>query len=149
MQWLRTRRPYRWFFWFLTQRLLPGVFLVVVVFAVLALLSQATFTARDALRQVCAGSEAAKPISSHAEKVPFRANALCTPTNLKLEESATYRLFIVIPAADPWIDNSVPAKPYGVPRSENLLTDENLRAVSPTPPPAVAETHRSDQKRER
>ena len=40
-----------------------------------------------------------------------RANALCTPTGLKLEEGATYRLFIVIPAADPWIDNGVSAGP--------------------------------------
>jgi uncharacterized protein (DUF2235 family) len=118
IQWLRTRRPYRWFFWFLTQRLLPGVFLVVVVFAGLALLSQATFTVRDALGQVCAGSGPAKPISSHAEGVPFRANALCTPTGLKLEEGATYRLFIVIPAVDPWIDNGIPAGPYGVPAAK-------------------------------
>ena len=66
IEWLRTREPYRWFFWFLTQRLLPGVFLVVVLYAGVALLSQATFTVRDALGHVCVGS-----VSGMAKTVIF------------------------------------------------------------------------------
>ena len=115
IQWLRTRAPYRWFFWFLTQRFLPGVFLGLVLYAGVALLSQATFTVRDALGQVCAESGVAKPVSVHAEGAPLRANALCTSTGLRLDEGATYRLYITIPAGDPWYDNGIPAGPYGVP----------------------------------
>jgi uncharacterized protein (DUF2235 family) len=121
VQWLRTRKPYQWSFWFLTQRLLPGIFLVVVGYAAIAFVSQVTFAVRDSWGQVCASAEVLKSIPSREEGRPFRANALCTSTGLTVEKGATYRLHITIPASDPWTDSGHPAGPNGVPPNEVSL----------------------------
>ena len=118
IQWLRTRKPYQWSFYVLTQFLLPGAFLVAVGCAAVALVSQVTFAVRDSWGQVCESAGALKPVESREEGRPFRTNALCTSTGLNVEKGATYRLHITIPAADPWTDSGLPAGPHGVPPSE-------------------------------
>lgn len=96
--------------------MLPGAFLVAVAYAAIALVSQVTFAVLDSLGQVCvgAGDPNLKPVSSREEGRPFRTNALCTSTGLKVEKGATYRLHITIPAGEPWADNGIPAGPNGV-----------------------------------
>jgi len=123
VQWLRTREPYQWSFWFLTQRLLPGAFLVAVGYAALAFVSQVTFAVRDSWGQVCgsAGVSNLKKVSSREEGRVFRTNVLCTSTGLEVEKGATYRLHITIPAGDPWTDSGRPAGPNGVPPKEVSL----------------------------
>ena len=123
IQWLRTRKPYQWFFKFLTRGLLPGAFLVGVGYAAIAFVSQVTFAVRDSWGQVCAraGTPDLKPVSSREEGRPFRTNALCTSTGLTVEKGATYRLYITIPAGDPWTDSGHPAGPNGVPPNEVSL----------------------------
>jgi uncharacterized protein (DUF2235 family) len=114
VQWLRTRRPYQWSFWFLTQRLLPGAFVIVVGYAAIALVSQVTFAIRDSWGEVCASNGDLKSVPSREEGRPFRTNALCTSTGLTVEKGAAYRLHITIPAGDPWTDSGHPAGPNGV-----------------------------------
>jgi uncharacterized protein (DUF2235 family) len=114
VQWLRTRKPYQWSFWFLTQRVLPGAFVIVVAYAAIAFVSQVTFAARDSWGQVCASAGNLKPVPLREEGRPFRTSALCTSTGLTVEKGATYRLHITIPAGDPWTDNGHPAGPNGV-----------------------------------
>ena len=114
VQWLRTRKPYQWSFWFLTQRLLPGAFLVAVGYAAIAFVSQVTFAVQDSWGQVCVSSGALKSVPSRQEGRPFRSSALCTSTGLTVEKGATYRLHITIPAGDPWTDSGHPAGPNGV-----------------------------------
>ena len=120
VQWLRTRKPYPWSLWFLTQRLLPGAFLVAVGYAAIAFVSQVTFAVQDSWGQVCAsaGKPKLKPVPSREEGEPFGINALCTSTGLTVEKGATYRLHITIPAGDPWTDSGHPAGPNGVPPKE-------------------------------
>ena len=121
VQWLRTLKPYQWFFWFLSRRLLPGAFLVAVAYAAIALVSQVTFAVRASFGQVCASAGAnLKSVSPREVGRPFRTNALCTSTGLEVKKGATYRLHITIPAGDPWTDsgpwtdNGPPAGPNGV-----------------------------------
>ena len=121
VQWLRIRKPYQWTFWFLTQRLLPGAFVIVVGYAAIALMSQVTFAVRDSWGQVCASGGDLKSVPSREQGRPFRTNALCTSTGLTIEKGATYRLHITIPAGDPWTDSGHPAGPNGVPPKDVSL----------------------------
>jgi len=121
IQWLRTRKVYQWILLFLTQRLLPGAFLVAVGYAAVALVSQVTFAVRDSWGQVCASAGDLREVSSREVGRPFRTNALCTSTGLKVERGGTYRLYISIPAGDLWTDSGNPAGPNGVPADEVTL----------------------------
>ncbi len=116
VQWLRTRSLYQWVFWLLTQRLLPGAFLLGVIFAAAALLSQLTFELRDSWGHVCAGAGAGQLKSPLAREDgrEFRTSALCSSTGFEVEKGATYRVYITIPADDPWTDSGAAAGPNGV-----------------------------------
>ena len=83
-------------------------------YAAIALVSQITFAVRDSWGQVCASAGDLKPVSSREEGRPFRTNSLCTSTGLTVEKGATYRLYVTIPAGDPWTDSGQPAGPNGV-----------------------------------
>ena len=74
IQWLRTRKPYQWSFWFLTQRLLPGAFLVAVGYAAIAFVSQVTFAVRDSWGQVCAsaGTILSRYVAGRGTTVPHQ-----------------------------------------------------------------------------
>lgn len=115
IEWLRQRPVYQSFFRVLTHGVLPTVFLLVLGYGAVALLTQAVFAIRSAGGGVCVESaDTLRDVDGVAMARPFRTNALCASTGLTLEKGATYRLSITIPAGDPWTDSGIAAGPNGV-----------------------------------
>jgi uncharacterized protein (DUF2235 family) len=114
IQALRTKEWYPYVFRFLTHKLLPMAFLVVVGYGALALVTRLVFSIQDSAGAVCSASGSPQDVTSEPSQAEFKTNALCSPTGLKLAKGGTYRLRFVIPAGDPWIDKKSPAGPNGV-----------------------------------
>lgn len=127
VEWLRQRPGYRAFFWTLTHRVLPGGFLLALVYAAVAIATQVTFAVRASWGAVCRSDRPGDRVERSAE-TSFRTDGLCTATGLFLEKGATYRLRITIPAGDRWTDRGIPAGPNGV-RSE----DTSFRMTAAVP----------------
>ena len=114
IEWLRTRPAYRTFFHALSSELVPLVFGLVVVFSAIAVLSQSLFSVRTSWGYVCTGSAELKAVETAVQPIRWQTNALCKGTGVELQKGATYKLRFTIPAAQPWLDRTVPASPNGV-----------------------------------
>jgi uncharacterized protein (DUF2235 family) len=114
VQWLRTRRLYQSTFWYVSNWVIPGLFLLMVGYTAVAIVSQVSFAIRVSGGSVCASMKDLRSVSSQEEGHPFQTNALCASTGLKLDKGATYRLRFTIPKDNPWTDNGIPAGPNGV-----------------------------------
>jgi hypothetical protein len=114
VEWLRTRAAYKTFFRFLTWKLAPFLFLVVVGYGAIAIASQSLFALRSSWGGVCAGAGDLKPVELGVQVIQWKTRDLCKGTGAELRKGATYRLRFTIPASDPWFDASVPAGPNGI-----------------------------------
>ena len=111
---LRMNECYQCAFWVLTHIIMPTIFLVVVGYGALALVTRLVFSIQDSAGAVCIASGSPQDVTSEPSQADFKTNALCGPTGLKLAKGGTYRLHFAIPAGDPWIDKNIPAGPNGV-----------------------------------
>ena len=114
VQQLRTQPWYRYAFWLLTRRLMPGAFLLVVGYGTFSLATRLVFSIQDTIGVVCRAKESPQKVTSAPAYAEFKTTMLCNPTGLALEKGGTYRLHFTIPATDPWLDNQIPAGPNGV-----------------------------------
>jgi uncharacterized protein (DUF2235 family) len=111
---LRNLQSYQATLWFFTQRLMPGVFLLSLIYVGTALLSRSIFAVQESAGYVCEAHQGTRTVASREEALPFHTNSVCASTGLTVEKGATYRVSVTIPSADPWTDNGVPAGPNGV-----------------------------------
>jgi hypothetical protein len=107
VQRLRQSPRYIRFFRFLTQKLLPGIFLIALLYAGIVAVSRVSFAIRDSWGGVCSAGGAA-PAGT------FRTDAFCAATGFQVMAGMKYRLAITIPADGQWTDNGIPAGPNGV-----------------------------------
>ena len=114
---LRTAPWYEPLFVFFRRGLLPGAFLVSLIYAAVATISYWSFSARSAFGHVCVGSTQV-PIDTVAR---FDTKELCLATGLSLDEGSTYRVRVVVPPDGAWKDlpevswwSPVPASPKGI-----------------------------------
>ena len=114
VEWLRTRPAYAAVFHTLSSEIIPLVFELVVVFMALAVVIQSTFAVITSMGHVCPGSAQLKDPESIVQPVRWQTSELCKGTGVVLQKGATYKLHFTIPAAQPWLDGSVPAGPNGV-----------------------------------
>ena len=98
----------------MSSELVPLVFGLVVVFSAIAVLSQSLFSVRTSWGYVCTGSAELKAVETAVQPIRWQTNALCKGTGVELQKGATYKLRFTIPAAQPWLDRTVPASPNGV-----------------------------------
>jgi uncharacterized protein (DUF2235 family) len=119
VEWLRTRRLYQSTFWYVSNWVIPSLFLLLVGYTAIAIVSQVTFAIRVSWGDVCASTGTPKAVFAQEEAYPFTTNALCASTGLQLDKGATYRLRFTIPKSIPWTDNGIPAGPNGI-RSEHV-----------------------------
>jgi uncharacterized protein (DUF2235 family) len=109
---LRTSAPYRRYFHLLTHRVMPAGFLLVVLYAAVAVLAQSVFAVRSAWGDVCPHPE--RTYATGPAVTRFETKALCAATGLSVTEGATYRLGVFIPDDDPWADAVLRAGPLGI-----------------------------------
>ncbi len=111
---LRTRPAYAAVFHTLSSELVPLVFELAVFYFALAVVVQSTFAVLSSSGNVCAGSAQLKDLDSALQPFRWQTSELCKGTGVVLKKGATYKLRLTIPAAQPWLDGSVPAGPNGV-----------------------------------
>ena len=111
---LRTLAAYRKAFRLLTHGLLPGVFLLSIGYAAVALVGQLTFAARSSWGAVCPDGGALAPTGDASQPLPLDTRRTCVPTGITTEAGATYRVRMRVPADWRWRDDTLPAGPAGL-----------------------------------
>lgn len=114
IEWLRNQPAYRAGFRLLTQALLPGVFLLGLGYAAVALVGQLTFAAQESFGAAC--PDAGPPVAGDGpgQTLALDTRRTCVPSGIRAEAGATYRVRLTVPAAWRWRDGDLPAGPTGL-----------------------------------
>ncbi len=111
---LRSLAAYRAAFRLLTHGLLPGLFLLSIGYAVIALVGQLRFSAQSSWGAVCPDAGAPVPAGTAGQPQPLDTRRTCVPTGIEAQVGATYRVRITVPATWRWRDDTLPAGPAGL-----------------------------------
>jgi hypothetical protein len=114
LEWFRLRPAYQTFFAGLTGHVLPGLFLVLVLYLAYSLVSRFVFSAADASGSVCAASAQVTPVAGEHPPIQFDTKEQCGRTGLQLQKGGTYRIRFEILPGSHWSDASLPAGPNGL-----------------------------------
>jgi uncharacterized protein (DUF2235 family) len=110
---LRSHQVYRTVFGAVTQKILPFVFgvgcLAALLVAVTGTANRMWFAARSAAGTTCVDT-VPKPWDGSAIPLEFQSDALCHPTGLVLQKGQRYRVEIVVPDDGRWSDASIPVR---------------------------------------
>ena len=98
---LRSHPAYKAFWRALTQRVLPFLFLLLIVVAVPTAVSRGFFSVASSMGWVCKGSP--PPLAPTPAKDPFQTRLLCWPSGILLDAGVRYRLEVEI--TEPWRDS--------------------------------------------
>jgi hypothetical protein len=113
--WIRTQPAYRIFFYWLKHQGLPSLFAILILWAIIALVSQLVFRTRDALGAFCV-SDAAGPSDQAGAPIAFQTNNACMPTRVHVLKDEDYR--VTIKVTDDWFDSSIKTDPLGFSREK-------------------------------
>ena len=106
---LRTSKEWRWFIGFIKRRFFPAISALVLVYCVLALVSQLSFKAFDNAGWFCRNSGKTPPVLSNKPQVvaQFSIDQLCFATGVELVQGERYVVKLTRdPPAQPWKDGS-------------------------------------------
>ena len=101
---IRSSKAYRWFWRQMQARLLPIVVAAIVVWLLIALLSNTLFSVMNAAGHVCVPTTD-RPLAEHTlNKARFETQQVCWPSGVRLTEGVKYRLTLELSDQEPWRD---------------------------------------------